>query len=371
MSKEILSLLMLHRIDHLGPVNARKIISEISDLSILFDKCYQKEVAKFQIPARIQNQFYEEDRLKNAERELEYCLKNDIELIPYTDTTYPPNLNECKDAPILLFKRGTFSFDQRPTISIVGTRKMTSYGKDFCKELIDEIKEFNPIIVSGFAYGVDIWAHRLALEAGLDTVAVLAHGFDTLYPAAHQKYMASVMEQGAFLSEFWHEEAPLRENFLRRNRIVAGISQATIVIESAQKGGSLVTADYANQYDREVFALSGKSTDLYSQGCLQLIKNHKAHLLSTPKDIIEGLQLNQPSAGSKKKQAAPIQRQLFVEMNADEQRIYNLLQSKGKQLMDHISLECELPTFKVASILLTMELKGLLRPHPGKVFEAI
>ena len=197
----------------------------------------------------------------------------------------------------------------------------------------------------------------------LQTIAVLAHGFEQIYPKTHKKYIHQVNENGGFLTEFWHDENPQRENFLKRNRIVAGISKATIIIESAKKGGSLVTADIANSYNRDVFSVPGRTTDLYSQGCNNLIKNNQAHLLTSAEDIVKMLNWDIS------KVPTPKQETLFVELNENEQKIYDYLQENGKQLLDVIALECCLPTYQLASILVQMELKGVVKPLPGKMFE--
>ena len=194
---------------------------------------------------------------------------------------------------------------------------------------------------------------------------MLAHGFDKIYPKVHKKYINQVNENGGFLTEFWHEENPLRENFLKRNRIVAGISQATIIIESAEKGGSLVTADIANSYDKDVFAVPGRTTDLYSKGCNNLIKNNKAYLLNSAQDIVKMLNWDI------EEKPKVIQKQLFVELNENEQKIHDLLHEKGQQLLDVISLECNIPIYQLSSILLQMELKGVTKPLPGKMFELV
>jgi DNA processing protein len=199
----------------------------------------------------------------------------------------------------------------------------------------------------------------------LQTIAVLAHGFEHIYPKVHKKYIHQLNEKGGFLTEFWHEETPLRENFLKRNRIVAGISKATIIIESAGKGGSLVTADIANSYDRDVFALPGRASDIYSKGCNDLIKNNKAHLLTSATDIVKMLNWDL------QEKPASIQKQLFLELSEKEQKIYDLLHLKGQLLFDALSIECSIPVFQLSAILLQMEMKGLLKPLPGKLFELV
>ena len=265
-----------------------------------------------------------------------------------------------------MFKDGNINFNNHKIISIVGTRNMSSYGRDFITKLIDDLTEYNPIIVSGFAYGVDICAHKRAVKNNLQTVAVLAHGFETIYPKVHKKYIHQINENGGFLTEFWSEEQPLRENFLKRNRIVAGISKATIIVESAAKGGSLVTADIANSYNRDVFALPGRATDIYSKGCNNLIKNNKAELLTSANDVVRLLNWD-----IKEKPKKVIQKQLFLELNSNEQKVYDYLLKEGKQLLDVIALDCGIPLFQLSSILLQMEMKGILKPLPGKLFEIV
>ena len=247
----------------------------------------------------------------------------------------------------------------------MGTRKITSYGVHFCRKLIADLAPLDPVIISGFAYGVDITAHKMAVECNLQTVACLAHGFNQMYPKTHQKYTQALEKNGGFITEFWSDDSFERTNFLKRNRIIAGLSQATIVIESAEKGGSLVTADIANSYHRDVFAVPGRVNDNQSIGCNNLIKLQRAHLLSKPEDV--PYLLNWKLEVEEK----PVQKQLFVELDTDEKLIYNFLKDNGKELLDIIALKCNMPTFRVASILLNMELKGVVRPLPGKQFEAI
>ena len=236
---------------------------------------------------------------------------------------------------------------------------------EFCKNLISDLAPLNPVIVSGFAYGVDIVAHQAALENNLQTIGVVAHGLNQIYPKAHKKYVARIEENGGFITEFWSSSNPDKENFVRRNRIVAGISEATIVIESAEKGGSLITANMANEYNRDVFAVPGRTSDRYSQGCNNLIKTQKANLLTSAADLIYILNWDLETV------AKPIQKQLFIALDDNEQKIYDFLQQTGKELLDTIALECDFPIFKISGILLNMELKGVIRPLPGKLFEAI
>ena len=364
--EKLLAVLRLQKSKAIGDILAKKLIVHIGDVESIFKEKPTTLLKINGIGAHVINHLFDKKNLELAEQELAYIQKNKIAYSYFLDAEYPKNLQNCIDSPILFFKDGNINLNNDKIISIVGTRNMSSYGRDFCNKLIEDIAQYNPIIVSGFAYGVDICAHKAAVKNKLQTIAVLAHGFEQIYPKVHKKYINQVNENGGFITEFWHEEDPLRENFLKRNRIVAGISKATIVIESADKGGSLVTADIANSYNRDVFALPGRATDIYSKGCNNLIKSNQATLLTNSQDIIK--MLNWDVSEKPKK---VIQQQLFLELNENEQKIYDLLHDKGQQVLDIISLECNIPVFQLSSILLQMELKGITKPLPGKMFEIV
>ncbi|AUC85483.1 DNA-protecting protein DprA [Polaribacter sp. ALD11] len=363
--EKLLAILRLQKSKAVGDILAKKLIVNVGDVTQIF-KEKASNLSKINgIGKHVLKHLFDEENVKLAEQELKYIQENDLAYSYFLEDDYPTNLQHCIDSPILLFKDGTIDFSNDKIISIVGTRNMSSYGRDFCNKLIADLAQHNPIIVSGFAYGVDICAHKAAIKNKLQTIAVLAHGLEETYPKVHKKYISQVNENGGFLTEFWHKETPLRENFLKRNRIVAGISKATIIIESAAKGGSLVTADIANSYDKDVFAVPGRTTDLYSKGCNNLIKNNRAFLLNSAEEIVK--MLNWDLAEKPK----AIQKQLFLELNENEQKIYDLLHEKGQQLLDVISLECNIPIYQLSSILLQMELKGISKPLPGKMFELV
>ena len=347
----------------MGAILAKKLIVNVGDVEQIF-KEKTSHLSKINgIGKHVLKHLFEKENIQLAKQELSYIRDNEISYSYFLEDRYPIHLQHCIDSPILLFQDGAIDFSNKKIISIVGTRNMSSYGRDFCTQLVEDLAQYNPIIVSGFAYGVDICAHKAAIKNNLQTIAVLAHGLGQIYPKVHKKYMQQVNENGGFLTEFWHNEMPLRENFLKRNRIVAGISKATIIIESAVKGGSLVTADIANSYDKDVFAVPGRTTDVYSKGCNNLIKNNGAFLLNSAKEIVKMLNWDL------KDTPKTIQKQLFLELNENEQKIYDLLHEKGQQMLDVISLECNIPIYKLASILLQMELKGVSKPLPGKRFE--
>jgi DNA processing protein len=313
------------------------------------------------------NGLHDASYLDEAEEEYEFISKEDISLSYFLDKDYPAYLKHCVDGPIVLFQRGNINLNQKRIISVVGTRNITNYGSAFCEKFIEEIAPLNPIIVSGFAYGVDITVQKAAMDHGLQTIACLAHGLNQIYPKAHKKFASKLEQNGGFITEFWSSSNPDRENFLKRNRIIAGISEATIVVESAEKGGSLVTADLANGYNREVFAVPGRCSDKFSKGCNDLIKQQKSHLLTSAAELVYLLNWDL----DENKEESPVQKQLFIELDETEQSIYSYLQLNGKQLLDTVALECNLPIFKTSSTLLGMEMKGVIRPLPGKLFEAI
>lgn len=358
--------LALLKTDGVGDVIAKKLIMHCGTAEAVLKEKKQNLLKISGVGSVLANAIVNQQNLNRAEKELDFIIKNSIQVTSLTDANYPKNLQHCFDAPYLFFSKGNIDFNQQRIISIVGTRKITSYGKDFLKKFFNDIKEYNPIIVSGLAYGVDIYAHQLALEHNLQTVAVLAHGLDRIYPAIHKKEAEKMQANGGLLTDFWSGTKPDRENFVKRNRIVAGLSQATLVIESAEKGGSLITADLANSYNRDVFAVPGRVTDAFSMGCNNLIKTNRASVLTSVKDLAYILNWEKEETQQKS-----VQKQLFIDLTDEETKIYDYLLKEGKQQLDIIALHCNYPIHKTASLLLNLELKSVARPLPGKFFEAI
>lgn len=363
---DIIATLRLQRIPNIGDVTAKKLISNCGSSSAIFEEKRHNLLKIDGIGAFALTNLQDNQYLEEAQAEYAYIKKKEIKLTYFMDADYPEYLRHCIDGPILLFGKGKIDLAHRKIIGIVGTRNITSYGTAFCEKLIEDLAPLNPIIVSGFAYGVDICVQKAAIKHSLQTIGCLAHGLNQIYPKVHAKYMPDVEKNGGFFTEFWSTSSPERENFLKRNRIIAGMSEATIVIESAEKGGSLVTADIAHSYNRDVFAVPGRTEDKYSTGCNNLIKQQKAHMLTSAADLIYLLNWELED-----KKTKAVQKQLFVELDATEQLIYTYLQTNGKQVLDSIALDCKLPIFKISSTLLTMEMKGLIRPLPGKLFEAL
>ena len=365
-NSELIHLLALLKVDGVGDIMAKKLINHCGSAENIFKTKVSKLASIDGVGQALIKNLKDKSVLKLAEAEFDYIEENNIDVLYYQDIKYPDRLKHCIDSPILMFTSGSMDLNNRKIISIVGTREITSYGTEFCKKLIEDLAPLNPIIVSGFAYGVDVVAHKAAMDCQLQTVGVIAHGLNQVYPKVHKKYVAKMEENGGFMTEYWSTSNPEKENFVKRNRIVAGMSEATIVIESAEKGGSLITANLANDYNRDVFAVPGRITDKYSQGCNNLIKTQRAHLLTSAADILYILNWELEQKGEK-----VIQKQLFVSLDENEQKIYDFLIQNGKKELDTIALECDFPVFKMSSILLNLELKGVIRPLPGKLFEAI
>ena len=363
--EELYHILALLKVDGVGDIIAKKLISHFGSAQEVFKSNASKLISIDGIGSVMLKNLKDKLVFLKAEQELKFIKDNNINTSYYLDENYPEKLKHCIDGPVLLFTSGNINLKNIKIISIVGTRQITSYGTEFCKKLIADLAPLDPIIVSGFAYGVDIVAHQAAMEHNLQTIGVVAHGLNQVYPKTHKKYVAKIEENGGFITEFWSTSQPEKENFVKRNRIVAGISEATIVIESAEKGGSLITATMANDYNRDVFAVPGRTSDKYSHGCNNLIKTQKANLLTSAADLVYILnwEIEKPTKS--------IQKQMFVTLDVDEQKVYDFLQKNGKELMDLIALECGFPIYRISGLLLNMELKGVIRPLPGKIFEKI
>jgi DNA processing protein len=354
------------QVEGVGDVIAKKLIQHCGNAEAVFTS-KKSQLQKIDgIGSVVIKNLQDKSVFVKAEAEIQFIAQENIFTTYFQEENYPDRLKHCYDSPVLLFQAGNINLQNRRMISIVGTRQITSYGMEFTKKLIEDLAPLNPVIISGFAYGVDIYAHQMAMEFGLQTIGVLAHGLNQIYPKTHKKYMAKMEQNGGFLTEFWSTSKPDKENFIKRNRIVAGISEATIVIESAEKGGSLVTSNLANEYNRDVFAVPGRVSDKYSQGCNNLIKTQRANLMTSAADLVYMLNWELQRESQK-----AVQKQLFISLTNEEQKIYDYLQKTGKEMMDIIALECDFPIYRMSSILINMELKGVIRPLPGKIFEAV
>ncbi len=365
-SDDLYYLLALQKVKNIGDISAKKLLKHFGSAKAVFEAAKRNAIDVMDVGVVMISSLKKFDDWQKVETELKYIEQNNIQAISIFDESYPYKLQHAPDGPILFFYKGQDVLNQSKIISIVGTRNITSYGKRMVAEIIEDLADYKPVIISGLAYGVDVEAHLNALKNDLPTVGVLGHGFQRIYPAIHRKVADRMLDQGGLLTEFWHTDTVDRNNFLKRNRIVAGLSEATIIIESGAKGGSLVTADIANSYNRDVFAVPGRAADIFSQGCNNLIKQNKAALLTQAQDIIDMLGWELMPAVTKNRQL-----NLFVDLTGEEQKIFDLLQDKGKMALDDIALDLQMPVSKTAQVLLNMELKNIITGLPGKFFEIL
>ncbi len=300
--------------------------------------------------------------LIKAEKELLAMEGRNVNLTFFTDDDYPRRLRHLYDSPPLLYYRGQNNFNQGKVISIVGTRKATDYGKEVVQDLVAGLAKFKPVIVSGLAYGIDIEAHRAALGNQLPTWAIIAGGLNKIYPPSHQKYLPTILKTGSLVTEYPLDTEPVATHFPERNRIIAGISDVTIVVEAAVKGGALITAEIANSYNKDVFAVPGSVTSQFSEGCNNLIKDNKAHLLTSADDIPNLLRWDAEEQSSS---AAVMDLESF---SKEEVAVLQLLQSEAMQI-DELSWRLNVPVNNLASILLNLEFQGVLNSLPGKKYK--
>lgn len=361
MDDEVLYEIALCSVPGLGPIGQKELIRKLGSAKKVFDAGIAKLKTVNGIGPVIANNIKSDNFIEHARNELMFCAKHKIEIYSYFHSiNYPQNLKRCIDAPLILYKRGKINSDKRLHIGIVGTRDASDYGIRICAELVEALKDYNPIIVSGLAMGVDIEAHRKALKFGLDTIAVVAHGLDRVYPREHYNVAIDILNQGYIMTEFTTGVKPDRENFPARNRIIAGMCDAIVVVEAKLKGGALITAEIANSYGRDVFTFPGKVYDKRSQGCNALIKNNLASMLTSPQDIIDILQLSHIDF-------LPIQKKLFIDIADDEKILIDLLENSSTGLeIDVLMTQSGFSFSKLSSQILSLEMKGIIKVQPGK-----
>ena len=342
MSNELLYQIALTLVPNIGCVQAKILVEQFDTASHIF-KAKRKELSALEnigdVRAKSIKEFID---FRQAEVELKFIEKYKITPLFLTDDAYPKRLLNCYDSPTLLYFKGNVDLNKSKIISIIGTRTHTNYGKELTEKLVEGLQQQDAVICSGLAYGIDALAHKAALQNDLQTVGVLAHGLHTIYPSQHKNLAKEIIEHGGLLTEFRNGNKPDKHNFPKRNRIVAGIADATIVIETALKGGSMITAELANNYNRDVFAFPGKTTDIKSEGCNYLIKNNKAVLLTSAQDLME--QMGWQTKPSSKK----IQLELFIEVSANEKIIVEILKQKATVAIDEIYLTSGLSSSAVA-----------------------
>ncbi len=353
----------------IGNVIAKQIIEHLGEPEQLF-----KEKARIleQIPGisrRVISEIRSPEVLERAEKEVLFIQKNKIKPLYIGDNDYPIRFRDCIDSPVMMYFRGNSDLNTGKIISIVGTRNASAYGREMTeliiKGLSEEYKDI--LIVSGLAYGIDYSAHSSALKEGSPTVGVLAHGLDLIYPSQHRKLAIDMLENGGLLTDFISETKPDRQNFVKRNRIVAGISDCTLIIESAAKGGALITANIADSYNKDLFAIPGRTNDIYSQGCNKLIKEKKAALIENAEDIMKEMCWRT----DQQKPAVAIQRTLLLDLSPEQQQIVDLLRKSQSMHLNILAIELDLPISKLSSLLFDLELDGVVRAVPGGLYKLI
>ena len=363
-SKERLSMLALTYVQGLGVALFRQMVETAGSASEIFENLSSLPDILPGASPQLKFLLSDPEAFRRAEEELEFADAHGIDVICYNDDSYPYRLRECDDAPIVLYGKGRYNLNAEHIVSVIGTRKATVYGKDMCEKFVKELSELMPgtLVVSGLAYGIDICAHRTSLGVSLPTVGVLAHGLDRIYPSLHRDTAKAMLDNGGLLTEFMSRTPPLPANFVRRNRIVAGISDATVIVESAAKGGSLITASIARSYNRDCFAYPGKTTDANSAGCNTLIAKNRAALITSTADVVEAMNW-EPQAKRKKK---PAQLQLFADLSPEEELLMNYLARfpEGVQV-NRMVVDTDIPVNRIMTILFELEMKGAVKALAG------
>jgi DNA processing protein len=365
MPNDLLYQIALTLVSNIGPVQAKILVEYFGDAETIFKSGLRKLSGIENIGEIRAGCIKSFKNFSEAEEEIEFIKKYKIQPIFITDKNYPQRLLNCYDPPTLLYYRGNADLNESKIVSVIGTRNNTDYGKQITEKLISDLKEENVVIVSGLAFGIDAIAHKTAIQNNLQTIGVLAHGLDTIYPSQHKSLAKEILQNGGLLTELRRNTKPDKHNFPKRNRIVAGIADATIVIETAIKGGSMITAELANNYNRDVFAFPGKTTDQKSAGCNYLIKQNYAALLTGAQQLIEALGWQQ------KKSKPKAQRELFIDLTPDEKIILELLKEKDSVHIDELLLRSGLSSSAIAASMLNLELQNVIISSPGKVYKLI
>lgn len=364
MTNDLLYQIALTLVPNIGDIHAKALINIYGDAHSVF-KAKKKELERIEgigtIRAASIKNFSD---FSSSEEEIKFIEKYKIAPLFITDEKYPKRLLNCFDSPSLLYYRGNADLNASKIISIVGTRNNSSYGKMVCEKFIEGLRSENILVISGLAFGIDTIAHKAALKNNLQTVAVLAHGLDRIYPEQNKSLAKQVTGQGGLLTEFISNSNPDKQNFPKRNRIVAGMCDAVIVMESGKKGGSLITAELGNGYNKDVFAIPGRTNDAKSEGCNYLIKNNKAALINSAEDLLEFMNWSVRSRpGHEKKQ-----RELFIELSPDEKTVVEILQKQESIHIDELYFKSGLSSSAVATALLMLEMQSIVFSLPGKIY---
>lgn len=362
---------MLHNIaltmvKGVGYLNLRQLVNYCGSAEAVFNTKAERLKKIPGIGPKTAESILSKETFNRAEIEIEFIEKYKINPLFYTESDYPKRLLNCEDAPSLLYFKGKANLNNQKVVAVVGTRNATAYGKAFCEKLIVGLQKHNILVVSGLAYGIDIAAHKAALANKVETVGVLGHGLDRIYPAVHRNTAEKMLANGGLLTEFTSTTNPDRQNFPKRNRIIAGIADATIVVEAAITGGALITAQIANSYNRDVFALPGRVDDEFSDGCNYLIKTNRAQLITKVEDIEYILGWVESKINPK-----PQQINIYPTLNSDEQEIVNLIAKKCATNFDELQYHLSMPQSKLAMLILNLEMQAIIVALPGKVYKLV
>ncbi len=368
MHDELKLQIALTLIPGVGPVAARNLISYCGSIEAVFKEKSKRLIRIPDIGPITANAIEGHSVFDKAEAECRFIEEHKIKTFFYLDTDYPRRFANCNDAPILIYFKGNADLNAKRIVAVVGTRNATDYGKAITEQFVTGLGEAGITIISGLAYGIDICAHKAAVRNKITNIGVVGHGLDRIYPGNHRATANKMLDNGGLLTEFPSGTNPDRENFPARNRIVAGMADAVVVIESAEKGGALITADVAGSYNRDVFAVPGNVNSMYSRGCNYLIRENKAALVESAADV---LRMMRWLDGDEPAPLQPKQRQLFNELSVEEEKMVNLLQESGQLDVDGISLRLQFTPGKIATLLLELEIKGMVKALPGKKFQLI
>jgi DNA processing protein len=367
MSQENLCRLALYRAEMIGSGIAKNLIAYCGSAEEVLKTSKHKLIKIPGIGEATAEAVSKVSKLDQAEKELTFIEEKGIRMLFHTDEDYPSRLRQYHDCPMMLFYKGSSNLNSERVVAVVGTRSVTDYGRSVTEKLLAHLAEFKVLIVSGLAFGVDTIAHRAALTQGLETVGVLGHGLDRLYPSENESLARKMMASGGLLTEFMTGTRPDRQNFPMRNRIVAGMSDAVVVVETKREGGSMITAELANDYNKDVFAFPGRVDDEYSAGCNKLIRDHKAHLIESGQDLTDLMRWNRLGDEPNLK----IQPALFHDLPESEQRVFDYIRNNQKVHIDLLHKSHSLTPGEMAGILLSLQIKGLVLVHPGKIYSTV
>jgi DNA processing protein len=370
MSEDKIAIMALVRTPGVGSVTIKQLISYCSGAGNVYASDFKKLIKIPGVGEKVARSIQQKIGWAEAEREWSQCERAGIDLVFYTDTNFPKRLKSLYDSPLLLYSVGKFDYNQSLTVGIVGTRQVTDYGKSVTETIVRDLMPYKPLLVSGLAYGVDITAHRACLKAGIPTIGVMASGLDVVYPSAHKRTAQDMQADGGLVTENPLGTKPDFMRFPARNRIIAGLSDVTIVVESARKGGSLITVEYAQNYHRDVYAVPGNLGNPFSEGCNQLIRNNKASLFFSIEEMAKDMQWG-VGQENVRNLSDPEKELSFVGFTQEEGQVLAMLKSKGDMQLDELSWHSGIQLGKLANLLLNLEFQGMVRSMPGKKYALI